>query len=72
ISSSGQIASLSLAMTAKKSMSAHLGNIGIVYEEQGDYPKALDYYFKALKMAEELGDKNHIAAFLGNIGAVYL
>ena len=35
------------------------------------YSRALDYYLKALKMAEELGDKNGIARHLGNIGGVY-
>src|SRR3990172_3283090 len=37
----------------KQKKASTLGNIGIVYKEQGDYPKALYYYFKALKMAEE-------------------
>ncbi|MBN4081640.1 tetratricopeptide repeat protein, partial [bacterium AH-315-C07] len=48
-----------------------LGNIGIVYHNQGDYPKALEYYFKALQMDEELGDKAGIAAAFGNIGLIY-
>ena len=38
---------------------------------QGDYPKALDYQLQALKMREELGDKNGIAETLGNIGMDY-
>ncbi|MBA3665308.1 MAG: tetratricopeptide repeat protein [Bacteroidetes bacterium] len=32
---------------------------------------ALNYYLKALKMAEEVGNKNFIAASLGNIGGLY-
>ncbi|MBI4931799.1 MAG: tetratricopeptide repeat protein [Bacteroidetes bacterium] len=52
-------------------MAKRLGNIGIVYDFQGDYPKALDYYFKSLKMFEDLGNKNGIAADLGNIGNIY-
>ena len=48
-----------------------IGNIGIVYYYQGDFPKALDYYFKALKMAEEIGSKSNINAVLNNIGAIY-
>lgn len=51
--------------------SSTLSNIGLVYSEQGDYAKALGYFFSALKIAEELGDKNGIAAFLGNIGIVF-
>jgi signal transduction histidine kinase len=38
---------------------------------QGDYPKALDYQLQALKMREELGDKNGMAETLGNIGRGY-
>ena len=49
----------------------NLGNIGIDYNEQGDYPKALEYYFEALKMDKELGRKSGIAAKLGNIGSLY-
>ena len=56
---------------AKIGIAKRLSNIGIVYDDQGDYPKALDYYFKALKMAEELENKNGIAINLGNIGIVY-
>ncbi len=33
--------------------------------------KSLDYYFKALKMAQELGDKNGVVRHLDNIGTVY-
>ena len=35
------------------------------------YFKALDYCFRALKMAEELGNKNEIARHLGSIGSAY-
>ncbi len=56
---------------ARKLESAILGNIGIVYRYQSDYPKALEYYFKSLKINEELERKSGIAANLGNIGVVY-
>jgi adenylate cyclase len=48
-----------------------LNNIGVVYWYQSDYPKALEYYFKALKIDEELSDKSEIAGTLCNIGIVY-
>ncbi|OFY66304.1 MAG: hypothetical protein A3H98_02790 [Bacteroidetes bacterium RIFCSPLOWO2_02_FULL_36_8] len=48
-----------------------LSNIGFVYSEQSDYHKALDYYFKALKMKEEIGDKKGKTTTLVNIGNVY-
>ena len=66
----------------KNSITVALGNIGFVYKEQAEahpnpsereglYTKALDYYFRAFKLAEELGYKNNIAVWLGNIGNVY-
>jgi tetratricopeptide (TPR) repeat protein len=52
-----------------------LGNIGLVYYSMGDYPKALNYYFEALKMAEGGSgakiDKDGISRQLGNIAIVY-
>ena len=48
-----------------------LRNLGVFNWLKGNYPQALDYYFKALKMAEDLGDKQLEAKTLGNIGIVY-
>lgn len=69
----------------KESQAIDLGNIGNVYSEEADKitgdnylgrknllkQKALEYYVKALKMAEELEDMESIARHLGNIGAIY-
>ena len=56
-------------------MLTHLGgalnNIGYVYRNQGDIPKALEYYHKSLKIQEEIGDKSGIATSLNNIGLIY-
>ncbi len=46
-------------------------NIAVSYDNQSDFPHALEYYFKALKIREALHDKAGIAALLGNIGEVY-
>jgi serine phosphatase RsbU (regulator of sigma subunit) len=67
-------------------IASHLANIGIIYDEQGNkamsiqnivkadslFEKALSYYFKALKIAETLGDKSIIATDLGNIGTIFV
>jgi class 3 adenylate cyclase len=37
----------------------------------GDYPKALEYYFRALKIDEEQGYKQYIANVTSNIGLIY-
>jgi tetratricopeptide (TPR) repeat protein len=50
---------------------AIIGNIGGIYWSHGNYAKALEYYFKALKINEEVGNKKDQAANLGNIGLVY-
>ncbi len=54
-----------------KGIAKAYNNIGIVYDHQGNYPKAFDYDFKALKICEEIGDKSGIARAIGNIGIVY-
>ncbi len=48
-----------------------LGNIGVFYHIKGDYPIALDYYLKALKVNEGQNNKNGIARNLSNIGILY-
>ncbi|MBK9285417.1 MAG: tetratricopeptide repeat protein [Sphingobacteriaceae bacterium] len=63
-----------------------LNNIGVIYSEHGDpsvtsskedalsagFTKALEYYGKSLKIREEIGDKEAIAATLNNIGVIYI
>jgi adenylate cyclase len=39
---------------------------------QGNYPEALEFGFKALKIAEELNDELLIAQSQGNVGGIYL
>jgi tetratricopeptide (TPR) repeat protein len=50
-----------------------LNNIGFAYELQGKHTEALDYYFKAQKIGEDLGLRKTelYASTLNNIGAVY-
>ena len=45
--------------------------IGLIYQDQGNYEKALEYYLKSLKIAKELGDKRGIGDSYNNIGLVY-
>src|SRR6185436_11017794 len=51
--------------------SATLGNMGVVYDDKGDYLKALDYYFYSLKVAQQIGDKDREQTQYGNIGMIY-
>ncbi|MBL8005091.1 MAG: tetratricopeptide repeat protein [Candidatus Kapabacteria bacterium] len=45
--------------------------LGTAYLNLSYYPKALEYYSKALLINEEIGNKEGIAKNLGNIGNVY-
>lgn len=46
--------------------------LGLNYENKADFSKALNAYFNALKVYEDLDEQNGIAACLSNIGNVYL
>src|ERR1043166_1861794 len=46
-------------------------NIGVLYWYQDKYPDALDYYLKALHLAEQSDNKNNIGRCYANIGLVY-
>jgi tetratricopeptide (TPR) repeat protein len=47
------------------------GSIGIVFSEQNNYAKALEYYFKAIKIYREAGEDEILATAYNNIGIVY-
>jgi len=55
----------------KKGIASAYNCLGLNYRVRSDYPKALEYYFKALKLDEETGNKKGIAALTCNIGVVY-
>lgn len=60
-----------ISLGGKKGISSSLGNLGAYNFLKGDYEKALEYYFKAMKVDEELNNKKRIASHFGNIGIVY-
>lgn len=55
-----------LALKAKT-----MGYMGLVFSNQGNLLKALDFYLDALKIDEKLKNNSGIARHLGNIGIVY-
>lgn len=61
----------SLKTTDDKKRGTSLQNMGEVYLKTGDFSKALDYCFKALKINETLGNKKGNAKVYANIGSVY-
>jgi len=56
---------------AKNAMVVSYGSMGLCYTFKSDYAQSLAFYFKALKIAEDLADKNKIATQLLNIGNAY-
>jgi tetratricopeptide (TPR) repeat protein len=48
-----------------------LGNIGLAYNDLGQYTKASEYYEKDLSIAREIGDRGGEGAALGNLGIAY-
>ncbi len=55
----------------KQGLAKALGSIGIVFSEQSNYGKALQYYIKAVKIYEQLKDEEKCAKLYNNIGVVY-
>jgi class 3 adenylate cyclase/Tfp pilus assembly protein PilF len=45
--------------------------VGVLFEEQGNFPKALEHYNRALAIDEEIGNKEGMAMSLNNIGNIY-
>lgn len=48
-----------------------LGSIGVVFSEQSNYGKALQYYLKSIKIYEQIKDDEKCAKLYNNIGVVY-
>ncbi|PCI98694.1 MAG: hypothetical protein COB15_05585 [Flavobacteriales bacterium] len=55
----------------KIGLAVAINEIGFIYINQGDLPKALDYFHKSLAIHKEMGDKKGIAGNYNNIGFIY-
>ncbi len=49
-----------------------LGNMGLIYADQGEPARALESYGKALEIGERLNNPQLMAIALGNMGLIYL
>ena len=52
-------------------MGRTLGNLGIVYREQGHLDRAIEIFSQAIDVCREVGDKRSEGINLGNLGNVY-
>ncbi|MBS1650882.1 MAG: tetratricopeptide repeat protein, partial [Bacteroidetes bacterium] len=66
-----QIEKANKKIKAKEVQSNAIGYIGSVYFSQGSYDKALDNFFKALKISQEIQIEINQAHYLGSIGSVF-
>lgn len=55
----------------KNGLARAYGSMGIVFSEQSNYSKALQYHLKAVKIYEEIKDETKVARIYNNIGIVY-
>ena len=55
----------------KKGLAKAYGSIGIVFSEQSNYSKALQFHFKAIKIYEAINDQKKCAQVYNNIGVEY-
>ncbi|MGA1840555.1 MAG: CHAT domain-containing protein [bacterium] len=46
-------------------------NIGLIYDNKGEWDKALDYYLKSENIRIEVGDRAGLATTYNNIGLIY-
>jgi len=55
----------------KNGLARAYASSAVVYSEENDYAAALENYFKALKLYQEIGYKNGVSKAYNNIGIVY-
>ena len=48
-----------------------LGNLGLTYNNLGQYDKAIDHLTRSLAIQEEIGDRQGVASSLGSLGNIY-
>ena len=66
-----QIKNNLLVNYSKKGLAASYNNIGLVFETQNKYEKAIENYSLSLKIQDEIEDRQGIANTYNNIGVIY-
>ena len=61
----------SKSIEVKKGLAKALGSIGIVFSEQSNYTKSLEFYLKSVTIYEEINDLEKCAKLYNNIGVIF-
>jgi len=59
-------------INAESGIAASLNNIGIIYDDLGDYTSASIYFNRSLVIRKKIGDKKGVATCLNNIGNIFV
>ena len=62
---------LFLEIEDKRGLGMNYGNMGLVYKKLGLFSRAVNHQYKALQIAEQLGDSTNIAHSLSAIAGLY-
>jgi tetratricopeptide (TPR) repeat protein len=60
--------SLSVSQDNLAAQSIHLGNLGLLYGEIGDYPRAIEMHKRSLGISREVADRRGEGRDIGNWG----
>ncbi len=72
LESMGQAAEIFERINDKKGLIAVLSSMGWAYQNQGDYPKAIDFHYKALLIAENENIEKEKIKIMSTIGYVFV
>jgi len=56
----------------ERGMGSILGNIGLIYSDQGDYPRAIEHFERSMLLCERAGRSKCVSNALNNLGNIYL
>jgi len=59
------------AQDDKKRLATTYNNIGLIYDAQGSYDEALQWYMKDLEITEQIGDRAGLATTYNNIASIH-
>ncbi len=66
-----QALALSEKLEFKKGIASSCNNLGIAYDNIGEFEKAAQLFFRSMKLKEELGNLSSLASVYGNLGGVF-